>query len=306
MIKIKEGFKGQRSVVLPKAVVEIGENDPIISALLITDIGYYPHAEYHYVNRSVPIDQYVLIYCVEGSGHYKVGDKEYDVTRNQYFILPANVSHIYYSNENAPWTLYWIHFKGSLAAYYADGALRPQTIMPGLNSRITYRNGIFEEIFSILSSGYDLDCLRYASSAFFHYIASMRYLQKYRNSNTISGTDKPVMEKKDTLDEETIISAIEHYMEENIERRISVDEMAMFIGYSVSHFTKVFRKATGTTPYVYFNKMKIAKACELLRTDMKINQICHKVGIEDNLYFSRLFHKTMGMSPSEYRNNNCV
>ena len=34
---------------------------------------------------------------------------------------------------------------------------------------------------------------------------------------------------------------------------------------------------------------------------MKINQICHKVGIEDCYYFSRLFSKTMGMSPKEFR-----
>ena len=39
----------------------------------------------------------------------------------------------------------------------------------------------------------------------------------------------------------------------------------------------------------------------LKATDLRINQICYKVGFEDSLYFSRLFSKMMGISPSEYR-----
>lgn len=46
-------------------------------------------------------------------------------------------------------------------------------------------------------------------------------------------------------------------------------------------------------------------ACELLqKTDMKVNQICHKIGIADSYYFSRLFSKTMGVSPRAYRKMN--
>ncbi|MBV4004894.1 helix-turn-helix transcriptional regulator, partial [Bacteroides thetaiotaomicron] len=53
---------------------------------------------------------------------------------------------------------------------------------------------------------------------------------------------------------------------------------------------------------VYFNLLKMQQACLLLdTTDMKINQICYKIGIEDTYYFSRLFSKIMGMSPREYR-----
>lgn len=52
----------------------------------------------------------------------------------------------------------------------------------------------------------------------------------------------------------------------------------------------------------YFNQLKIQKACQLLDfTDMKVNQVCFKVGIEDNFYFSRLFRKIMGMSPLAYK-----
>lgn len=64
----------------------------------------------------------------------------------------------------------------------------------------------------------------------------------------------------------------------------------------------MFKQQTGHSPLGYFNLLKINLACRLLAsTGMKVNQICHKVGIEDCYYFSRLFAKTMGMSPKQYR-----
>jgi AraC-like DNA-binding protein len=91
-------------------------------------------------------------------------------------------------------------------------------------------------------------------------------------------------------------------MEENIETRLSLDEVASYLGYSVSHLSAMFKKATGVSPINYFNQLKIKEACNLLReSDMKISQISYKVGISDNYYFSRLFAKIMGISPKEYR-----
>ena len=60
--RMKEGFVGERSIVLPKAVVEMEQNDPLVSSLYITDIGYYPCARDHYRERKEPIQEHVLIY----------------------------------------------------------------------------------------------------------------------------------------------------------------------------------------------------------------------------------------------------
>ena len=64
----------------------------------------------------------------------------------------------------------------------------------------------------------------------------------------------------------------------------------------------MFKRQTGHSPLAYFNLLKVQTACRLLTsTDMKVNQICHKVGIDDCYYFTRMFTKAMGLSPRKYR-----
>ena len=63
IMKIRDGFKGEQSIVLPQAIIKLMEDDPLASSIYITDIGYYPKAWHHYRSRKKPIDQYVFIYC---------------------------------------------------------------------------------------------------------------------------------------------------------------------------------------------------------------------------------------------------
>ena len=99
MVKLKNGFTGERALVLPRMIVDKLEEDPLTSMLHITDIGYYPKAKHHFRERKEPINQYVFIYCIDGAGWYRIGEQEYTVSANQYFILPAGVPHAYASNN---------------------------------------------------------------------------------------------------------------------------------------------------------------------------------------------------------------
>lgn len=93
-----------------------------------------------------------------------------------------------------------------------------------------------------------------------------------------------------------------HYLIENVERHLTLNEIADFAGYSASHLSAVFKQRTGHSPMNYFNLLKVRAAREMLdATAMKLNQISLKLGIEDQFYFSRLFSRIMGMSPSAYR-----
>ena len=288
MIRKKDGFQGEQVVVLPPAIVELEEQDDFCQGLFITDIGYYPKAEHHHRIREKGVGQYVLIYCVDGSGFYVVDGKRHEVKKNQYFILPIGKPHEYGSTEGHFWTVYWLHFCGKAAHVFAEGAATPQNINVTMQSRISERINIFDEILTTLHFGDSIEDLRYASSLLSHFLASMRYLGQFRRAKASAEKD--------------IVEQAIHYMRENIENRITLAEVLRYVGYSQSHFSTVFKKKTGMSPLSYFNRLKVEHACKLLKTtDLKVNMICYKVGIEDPLYFSRLFSKVMGMSPSEFR-----
>ena len=209
MVKLKDGFTGERALVLPRIIVDKMEEDPLTSMLHITDIGYYPKAKHHFRERKEPINQYVFIYCIDGAGSYRIGDQEYTVSANQYFILPAGVPHSYASNKSTPWTIYWIHFKGILAPFYAKDANRPMDIQPEQHSRISTRINLFEEIFNTLKNGYSNENLRYAFSMFHFYLGTLRYVQQYRNAGTNEAED------------EGIVNVAIHYMKENMEKHLT-------------------------------------------------------------------------------------
>lgn len=281
---------GERSIVLPHTVMRMIEGDPVASSLFITDIGYYPKAKFHYRQREDAINEYVFIYCVDGKGWYSVKNRRYDVHRDQYFILPAGEPHVYASDEDDPWTIYWIHFRGELAQYYVTNIHSPFDVTPTKKSRILNRINLFEEIFQSLDHSYAIENIRYAMATFQHYLASLRYIQQYREAvaNADNGND--------------VVSMAIHYFEENIEHEITLKNVSDFVGKSPSHLSSVFKEKIGYSPLNYFTLLKIKKACEMLdNSGMKINQISLKLGYDDPYYFSRQFSKVMGMSPKSYR-----
>lgn len=291
-MKLRDGFSGERSVVLPKMIADMMKTDPVASALHITDIGHYPAAANHFRSRPEPIGEYVLIYCVAGEGWFELDGRRHEVGPDTYFILPAGRPHAYGASAGNPWTIYWIHFSGILAPHYAADCGIPHTVTPAVDSRIRCRTDLFEEIFSTLDSGFSLETVRYAMSLFHHYLGTLRYLREYRSASSAGLHTGEI----DT------VTAIIHYMEENIERPLTLARLAAYSGYSPSRLSAVFKQRTGHAPMAYFNLIKVRHACHLLdTTPMQLNSICHKVGIADPYYFSRMFRKIMGLSPTAYR-----
>lgn len=292
MIKRKDGFRGEFSIVLPGTIIEKMKSDVLLNKLYITDIGYYPNALYHYRSRKQPIGQYVLIYCVGGAGWYSIDNVRREVAKDRFFILPVGKVHQYASLESDPWTIYWVHIGGSMAPeLFKNKTGITFDVNPDSYSRIGERIDLFDEIFHTLEFGYSRQNLIYANSSMFRFLTSLIYIEQYRNA-------------KKTNPEEDInaVSAVIHFMKENLNRKISLLEMADNAGYTPSYFSFLFIQQTGYSPVTYYNQLKMQKACHLLDfTNMKVNQISAMLGINDCYYFSRLFKKVMGTSPAMYR-----
>lgn len=98
------------------------------------------------------------------------------------------------------------------------------------------------------------------------------------------------------------IALARNYFNEHYRETINIEEYASSRHMSTCWFIRSFRELTGSTPLQYILSIRIANALNLLDgTDYSVTEIASIVGYDNPLYFSRLFKKQIGLSPSEYR-----
>ena len=91
------------------------------------------------------------------------------------------------------------------------------------------------------------------------------------------------------------------YIEENYMHRLTLASISANVNLSSSYLCRVFKSEVGISITSYLNNLRIRKAATLIKEqDLSLKEISAMVGIDDQLYFSRLFKKCMGISPSEY------
>lgn len=100
-----------------------------------------------------------------------------------------------------------------------------------------------------------------------------------------------------------VIALATRYIKENYKKStLSIKEVAEYVNMSVGYFSLIFHNETGDTFSDYLLKLRIDKSCELLaNTNMKLLEISWMVGYENANYFSTVFKKALGVTPSAYR-----
>ena len=285
---MKDGFRGQRSYSMPASLLAQLLAHPLCQGLYLTDIGFYPAARSHKRARRTGSPQYILLYCVHGEGWYQIGgEAKRALKANQWIILPAETAHRYGADDATPWTIYWLHFAGPQAAALY-GYLCEDSLYEPINvSFADERLRLFEAIFAQLTQLPMPDSLVQACLHLPHFLA------------TLAPTGSYVAQPSAAAE---VVAASIAYMRQHLERAVTVPELAQQVGLSGSHYSSLFRTQTGRPPIVFFNSLKVQRACQqLLHTTLSVNTIAQQLGIEDAYYFSRLFTKVMGSSPRQFR-----
>ena len=102
----------------------------------------------------------------------------------------------------------------------------------------------------------------------------------------------------------SLIDTAKQYLAEHFESNdVSLNTVAAQVGVSSSYFSSIFKQETGQSFVEYLTKLRIDKACELLRcTTLRTAEIGERVGYNDPHYFSATFKKVTGVSPKDYKN----
>ena len=92
-------------------------------------------------------------------------------------------------------------------------------------------------------------------------------------------------------------------MEEHLQDKLSLDELAHEADYSRAHFLRMFRAATGKTPHQYLTERRIERAKSMLLEAKKISliDVAARCGFSSQSHLTRVFRKQVGTTPTEFK-----
>ena len=110
------------------------------------------------------------------------------------------------------------------------------------------------------------------------------------------------MQSSMTDDSVDKIERVTKFVTENHAQEISLRLVSDLVGMSESAFSRFFARATGNGFSRFLNRVRVARACELLATsDMPVTEICYQVGFNNVANFNRRFRELKGVTPRDYR-----
>lgn len=111
-----------------------------------------------------------------------------------------------------------------------------------------------------------------------------------------------IIESKRNSHVSNIILRAKTYIDENYEHDIGLNDVSKEVAISPQYFSTVFKEELGVNFVEYLRNKRVAVAKELLRSKKySVKEICYKIGYNDPNYFSRLFKKLVGVSPTEFK-----
>ena len=229
-----------------------------------------------------------LVYINAGEGHFILDGHEVIVPAgNMVLYQPKQEQHYYFLGKDQ--SQYWfVHFTGrqvkSILKHYEiplDGYV--------LHTGISYE---YEDLFKRMRDEL-LECA-------FCYEENLTYLLRELLIIMNRRMNQDIPRIKGFVQDE--IDHARDYFKDHYNEEISIEQYAASRNMSTSWFSKCFRDIVGVSPMKYILDQRIRNAQILLETsDFTITEIAHTLGYENPMYFSRVFHKAKGQSPSKYR-----
>ena len=288
-IKKSEGFRGQVLHVIPRPILERDHLDPLMQFLFISDIGWYPKARHHFREREKGAEENILIVCVAGAGRFEIQGHSSHLKAGQALMIPRGIPHIYEADGKDPWSIHWMHFKGrdadSYLQFLPDGEFR----LPLAHKCMTEIENLFHSAYAAIAHDYSQPNILYLAQLC-HHLLGLLFFHNRAYSPSLRAPVSHDLHR--TVD----------YIMQHCAEPLTRDDLSRHAGLSVAHFSLLFQRQTGVSPKQFLIQQRMRLACHLMdTTSQTIREIASLSGYEDPYYFSRLFSKTIGHSPREYR-----
>lgn len=232
-------------------------------------------------------DYYLIHLVISGKGSYSVGGETFDIEAGGAFIIRPHELVSYTADENNPWEYCWVGFNGAdaprlveLTAFYKD--------CPVIKFPKNYADALKKNFIEMYQS--------FGTSAEQEISTISRLFETFAIMIKAAPKKQP-----ESYAARSYIKTAVQYIQRNFSNNIEVSDIANYVGLSRSHLYRIFIKHLAYSPNEYLTQYRISQACTLLRTsELTIGEIASSVGFDDQLYFSRVFKKLKGVSPTQY------
>jgi len=260
------------------------------SLLFLQETGTLTALKPHTSTRS-KLSSYLFFIVLNGCGKLQYCNKEYTLMQGDCVFLDCMNQYSHITKEKL-WQLQWVHFDSNA--------------MKEIYEKYVERGGqpVFKPV--------HIENYKKILDTIFQIAASDDYLRDMRINEQLSALLTKIMEMSWMPEAQVSIKRgesrlyslqdIKHYLDENWNKKIVLEELADTFYINKFYLARLFKNQYGASILNYVMDLRITQAKKMLRfSDHSIDQIGKECGFEDANYFSRMFKKVEGSSPSEYR-----
>lgn len=282
------------------------------SLLHLQEVGSLSAIRPHTSKRE-KLQSYLCFMVEDGEGELVYEGKKYELRSGDVVFIDCRkaYSHSTGMNPNAGlWSLRWCHFYGpSMPAIYAKYCERGGLpVIRGAGVSVDLARSADMGRRDDVSCGADVsqyaailtDIYTLASSS--DYIRDMRINGKLNDLLTLLMESSWHREAHTNAPKKMEISRVKSFLDEHYKEKLSLESVASHFFIDKHYLARLFKEQYGVTLVTYLQQVRITHAKRMLRfTDKSIEEIGLECGIGELNYFSRVFKKLEGVSPSEFR-----
>lgn len=233
-------------------------------------------------------DNYLIHYVRSGQGIFRTGNSVYTLRQGQGFLICPGVVTYYQADQIDPWSYSWVGFDG----LKAESNLRYANVTGDVPIFTLKEESGMIDCFAMLEEAKKLSHgreLRLLSGLYYFFSHLTEYTAGERTVNTAD-------------QKQLYVKASIEYIEKNYSRKMTIQELANYIGLNRSYFCAVFKDVAHVSPQEYLVNFRMERACELLADlALTVGDVARSIGYDDPLVFSKMFTKVIGTAPREYR-----
>ncbi len=235
-------------------------------------------------------DHYIIHYIRSGRGMFQMNGITYNLVKGQGFLIPPSTIIYYEADHQDPWCYSWVGFHGLKAEHYLKRANLSADSPIFHYDRDDFLKGCIDQMIIASKTFVKSSEIR---------LLGLLYMFLSQLVESAESVKNPL--HAESRKDQYIKKAIE-YIEMNYSRKISIREIAHYVGLDRSYLYLLFKDNLNKSPQDFLINYRINKACELMQNKLlSIGEISRSVGYGDSMLFSKVFRKVNGQPPKKFR-----